>query len=63
MAKEVFDQAQPRSVKAQRFADAFVGCDEWVIPPKKRRRQVAESIFDVQALRLQEPPTDLRRAA
>jgi hypothetical protein len=63
MAKEVFDQAQPRSVKAQRFADAFTGCDEWVVPPKKRRRQAADAIFDVQAIRLPEPPTDFRRAA
>jgi len=63
MAKEVFDQAQPRSTKAQRFAEAFAGCDEWTIPPKKRRRQYEESIFDVQALRFQDSRTDLRRAA
>ena len=63
MAKEVFDQAQPRSLKAQRFADAFDGCDEWVVPPKKRRRHTPDSIFDVQALRFQESPTDFRRAA
>ena len=63
MAKEVFDQAQPRSMKAQRFAEAFIGCEEWVVPPKKRRRQTPDSIFDVQAIRLQEPSTDFRRAA
>lgn len=37
MAREVFDQARPRSSKAQRFADAFKGCDEWTIPPRKPR--------------------------
>jgi len=63
MAKEVFDQAQPRSSKAQRFADAFVGCDEWTIPPRKRRRPEEDSIFDVQAIRIREARTDLRRAA
>jgi hypothetical protein len=31
MAKEVFDQARPKSTKAQLFADAFAGCDEWVV--------------------------------
>jgi hypothetical protein len=62
MAKEVFDQAQPRSSKAQRFADAFTGCDEWTIPPRKRRKQ-EEAIFDVQAIRIREARTDFRRAA
>lgn len=37
MAKEVFDQAQPHSIKAKLFAEAFHGCDEWTIPPRKRR--------------------------
>ncbi len=52
MAREVFDQARPRSSKAQRFADAFKGCDEWTIPPRKARSMsssefdVAESPFD-----------------
>ena len=63
MAKEVFDQAQPRSSKAQRFADAFVGCDEWTIPPRKRRRPGTEMVFDVQAIRIRDARTDYRRAA
>lgn len=47
MAREVFDQARPRSTKAQRFADAFKGCDEWTIPPRKRR-SVSDTVFDAQ---------------
>lgn len=45
MAREVFDQARPRSTKAQRFADAFKGCDEWTIPPRKSRSRPG-SVFD-----------------
>lgn len=45
MAREVFDQARPRSTKAQRFADAFKGCDEWTIPPRKSR-SMTSSVFD-----------------
>ena len=63
MAKEVFDQASPRSMKAQRFAEAFHGCDEWVIPPRKRRPAPEQEVFDVQSIRLREYPADLRRAA
>lgn len=62
MSKEVFDQAQPRSSKAQRFADAFAGCDEWTVPPRRRRKQEA-AIFDVQSIRIREPRSDYRRAA
>jgi len=47
MAREVFDQARPRSTKAQRFADAFKGCDEWTIPPRKSR-SMSSSVFDAQ---------------
>lgn len=54
MAREVFDQARPRSTKAQRFADAFKGCDEWTVPPRKPR-SITESVFDVQ-----ESPFDAR---
>ena len=45
MAREVFDQARPRSSKAQRFADAFKGCEEWTIPPRKPRSETG-SVFD-----------------
>lgn len=48
MAREVFDQARPRSTKAQRFADAFKGCEEWTIPPRKSR-SMSSSVFDAQA--------------
>jgi hypothetical protein len=67
MAKELFDQARPRSMKAQRFAEAFVGCDEWVIPPRKRRRAPV-SLYDTESvtvppLSTTEAPRDYRRAA
>lgn len=48
MAKEVFDQARPKSTKAQLFADAFRGCDEWVVPPRKARPTTQE-LFDAHA--------------
>ena len=54
MAREVFDQARPRSTKAQRFADAFKGCDEWTIPPRKPR-SMSSTDFDAQ-----ETPFDSR---
>ena len=47
MAREVFDQARPRSTKAQRFADAFKGCEEWTIPPRKTR-SMPDSVFDAE---------------
>jgi hypothetical protein len=51
-------------VKAQRFADAFIGIDEWVVPARKRRRQAADPpVFDAQAIRFRDQPTDFRRAA
>lgn len=68
MAKELFDQARPRSRKAQRFAEAFVGCDEWVIPPRKRRSSSTE-LFDAESLTVRPLPlppgigADYRRAA
>ena len=47
MAREVFDQARPRSTKAQRFADAFKGCEEWTIPPRKPR-SMSSAVFDAE---------------
>ena len=38
MARRIFDQAELKSAKAQRFADAFDGCDEWVELPRRTRR-------------------------
>ena len=63
MAKEVFDQARPKSVKAQLFADAFRGCDEWVVPPRKNR-PVTQNLFDANApIRFQDTELDFREAA
>jgi hypothetical protein len=63
MARQVFDQAQHSNSKAQRFAAAFEGCDEWTIPPRKRRHIEEETVFDVKAIRFRDDHTDLRRAA
>jgi hypothetical protein len=55
-------------MKAQKFAEAFAGCDEWVIPPRKRRSSSTE-LFDAEALSMRPLPTppgirsDYRRAA
>ncbi|MGK2956327.1 MAG: hypothetical protein ACSLFI_11745 [Solirubrobacterales bacterium] len=63
MAKEVFDQARPKSVKAQLFAEAFRGCDEWVVPPRKPR-SASQSLFDAHApVRFQDTDLDFREAA
>lgn len=63
MAKEVFDQARPKSVKAQLFADAFRGIDEWVVPPRKPR-PVSQTLFDANApIRIQDVELDFREAA
>ncbi|MEX0620173.1 MAG: hypothetical protein WD181_01170 [Solirubrobacterales bacterium] len=64
MAKQIFDQAQSVSTKAQRFAAAFEGCDEWTIPPRKQRRIEEEALFDAQVdRRVREARTEFRRAA
>lgn len=63
MAKEVFDQAQPHSDKARLFAEAFRGCDEWTIPPRRQRR-TAEPVFNIENHRRAEiVDLDFRRAA
>lgn len=63
MAKEVFDQARPKSVKAQLFAEAFRGIDEWVVPPRKARA-TSRTLFDANApVRLQDVELDFREAA
>jgi hypothetical protein len=46
MSGEIFDQASLRSAKAQRFADAFAGCGEWIEPEPRRRRRAAQGPFD-----------------
>ena len=62
MAKEVFDQARPKSAKAQLFAEAFRGIDEWVVPPRTPR-STPESLFDAHAPRFQDVELDFREAA
>ncbi len=63
MAKEVFDQARPKSEKAQLFADAFRGCDEWVVPPRKAR-PTTRDLFDANApIRFQDVELDFHEAA
>lgn len=46
MSGEIFDQASLRSAKAQRFADAFAGCGEWIEPEPRRRRSESGAPFD-----------------
>ena len=38
MAKQIFDQARPRSVMAQQLEEAFAGCDQWTLAPPTQRR-------------------------
>ncbi len=62
MAKEVFDQARPHSVKARLFAEAFRGCDEWTIPPRKARRS-SRPVYNVEARRSEIFDLEYRQAA
>jgi hypothetical protein len=56
MSKEIFDQANLKDPKAQRFADAFEGCGEWITPPSSSQES---SLFD---FRRHEPSLDLPRS-
>ncbi len=38
MAKQIFDQARPKSTMAQQLEEAFVGCDQWTLAPPAQRR-------------------------
>ena len=38
MAKQIFDQARPRSIMAQQLEEAFAGCDQWTLAPPVQRR-------------------------
>lgn len=49
LSGEIFDQASLRSAKAQRFADAFAGCGDWIEPPPRRRRSRESGPFDGEA--------------
>jgi len=62
MANEVFDQAQPQSNKARLFAEAFRGCDEWTIPPRKPRRS-GRTLYDIDDRQARIVDLDFRQAA
>ena len=53
MSSEIFDQANLKHPKAQRFAQAFEGCGEWVSLPSRRGES---SVFD---FRRHDPEFDL----
>jgi len=38
VAKQIFDQARPRSTMAQQLDEAFAGCDQWTLAPPAQRR-------------------------
>ncbi len=38
MAKQIFDQARPKSIMAQQLDEAFAGCDQWTLAPPVQRR-------------------------
>jgi hypothetical protein len=38
VAKQIFDQARPKSTMAQQLEEAFVGCDQWTLAPPAQRR-------------------------
>ena len=38
MAKQIFDQARPKSIMAQQLDEAFAGCDQWTVVAAPSRR-------------------------
>jgi hypothetical protein len=38
VAKQIFDQARPRSTMAKRLDEAFAGCEVWTLAPPSQRR-------------------------
>lgn len=38
MAKQIFDQARPKSIMAQQLDEAFAGCDQWTVVVAPQRR-------------------------
>jgi len=62
MARQVFDQAQPQSNKAKLFAEAFRGCEEWTVPPRKPRRN-SRYLYDIDSRRADIVDLDFRQAA
>jgi hypothetical protein len=38
VAKQIFDQARPKSTMARELDEAFAGCDQWTLAPPVQRR-------------------------
>ena len=65
VAKQIFDQARPKSTMAQQLDEAFAGCEVWTLaPPSQRRSNVdfsprpsisSRMIGRAAAVRTQEP--------
>lgn len=43
VAKQIFDQARPKSVMAQQLDEAFAGCDQWTVVAAPRRNSLDPS--------------------
>jgi hypothetical protein len=43
VAKQIFDQARPKSTMAQQLEEAFAGCDQWTLAPPIQRRSSLDS--------------------
>jgi hypothetical protein len=64
VAKQIFDQARPKSIMAQQLDEAFAGCDQWTVVAAPRRNSIDPSprtssssrmIGRAAAVRTQEP--------
>ncbi len=64
MAKQIFDQARPKSIMAQQLDEAFAGCDQWTVVAAPRRSSIdfsprasssSRMIGRAAAVRTQEP--------
>jgi hypothetical protein len=65
VAKQIFDQARPKSIMAQQLDEAFAGCDQWTVvaaPPRRssidfspRPSSSSRMIGRAAAVRTQEP--------
>jgi hypothetical protein len=40
VAKQIFDQARPKSIMAQQLDEAFAGCDQWTVVAAPRRSSI-----------------------
>ena len=64
VAKQIFDQARPKSIMAQQLDEAFAGCDQWTVVAAPRRSSIdfnprasssSRMIGRAAAVRTQEP--------